>query len=40
MNDMIDMFEGSHLLIKCSEERDEALKQYYNFEGFNSIILL
>lgn len=26
--DMIDMFEDSHLHIKCSKDRGEALKQY------------
>ena len=32
--------DGSHLPIKCPDEGMESKKQYFNFKGFYSIILL
>ena len=32
--------DGSHLPIKCSSGGQEAIKQYYNFKNFYSVVLL
>ena len=32
--------DGSHLPIKCPSGRQEAMKQYYNFKKFYSVVLL
>ena len=32
--------DGSHLPIKCPSDGQEAIKQYYNFKNFYSVVLL
>ena len=32
--------DGNHLPIKCPSGRQEAMKQYYNFKNFYSVVLL
>ena len=32
--------DGSHLTIECPNGGAQAMKQYYNFEGFSSTVLM
>ena len=32
--------DGSHLPIKCPNGGAQAMKQYFNFKGFDSIVLM